>query len=250
MSDHPASFGYRDVPQAEKARMVGDVFSSVARRYDLMNDLMSAGVHRFWKDAMVEWLNPQPGQRVLDVAGGTGDIAFRAAKLARGRGGAARIVVCDINEEMIAEGVRRAAEMDERDVSWTCGDAEKLPIPDSSMDSFTIAFGIRNVTRIEIALAEARRVLKPGGRFLCLEFSRVQAPGLDSLYEHFSFAVLPRLGQWVTKDGEAYRYLAESIRRFPPPAAFGKMIERAGLSRVKLRNLAGGIAAMHSAWRL
>jgi demethylmenaquinone methyltransferase/2-methoxy-6-polyprenyl-1,4-benzoquinol methylase len=245
-----ASFGYRDVPEVEKAGLVRDVFSSVARRYDLMNDLMSGGVHRLWKDAMVEWLNPQPGQHILDVAGGTGDIAFRVAEMARSRGGEASIVVCDVNAEMIAEGVRRADTLGESDVCWLCGDAESLPVHDSSMDACTIAFGIRNVTHIETALAEARRVLRPGGRFLCLEFSHAQLPGLDVLYDRYSFAVLPRLGEWVTKDAEAYRYLAESIRRFPSRTAFAKMIERAGLSRVRMRNLAGGIAAMHSAWRI
>jgi demethylmenaquinone methyltransferase/2-methoxy-6-polyprenyl-1,4-benzoquinol methylase len=245
-----ASFGYRDVPEAEKEELVREVFSSVARRYDVMNDLMSAGVHRLWKDAMVEWLNPQHGQCVLDVAGGTGDIAFRIADMARQRGGEAEITVCDINEEMLTEGVHRAEVADEHAVRWIRGDAQSLPIPDASMDAYTIAFGIRNVTRIEDALKEARRVLKPGGRFLCLEFSRVIAPGLDAIYERYSFSVLPRLGEAVAKDGEAYRYLAESIRRFPPQAAFAKMIERAGLSRVKVRNLSGGIAAMHSAWRI
>jgi demethylmenaquinone methyltransferase/2-methoxy-6-polyprenyl-1,4-benzoquinol methylase len=244
------TFGYREVPASEKPALVRGVFSSVARRYDLMNDLMSGGVHRLWKDAMVEWLNPRPGQRILDVAGGTGDIAFRIAALVRRRGGPASVMVCDINPEMLAEGVRRAEGLDEHELSWICGDGENLPIPGSSMDALTIAFGIRNVTHIETALAEARRVLKPGGRFLCLEFSRVEAPGFDALYERYSFSVLPRLGEWVANDGEAYRYLAESIRRFPPQAAFARLIERAGLSRVKIRNLCGGIAAMHSAWRL
>jgi demethylmenaquinone methyltransferase/2-methoxy-6-polyprenyl-1,4-benzoquinol methylase len=243
-------FGYREVKDEEKATLVRGVFSSVARRYDLMNDLMSGGIHRFWKDAMVEWLNPQPGQRIVDVAGGTGDIAFRIAGLARRRGGSAEIIVCDINAEMLAEGVRRAEELDEQDVLWACGDAERLPISTSSMDACTIAFGVRNVTHVDAALSEACRILKPGGRFLCLEFSRVEMPGLDALYERYSFVVLPRLGEWVAQDGESYRYLAESIRRFPSQAAFGKMIERAGLSRVRIRNLAGGIAAMHSAWRL
>jgi demethylmenaquinone methyltransferase/2-methoxy-6-polyprenyl-1,4-benzoquinol methylase len=151
---------------------------------------------------------------------------------------------------MIDEGVRRAKDADERDVSFACADAERLPVPDSRVDACTVAFGIRNVTNIEAALAEARRVLRPGGRFLCLEFSRVETPGLDALYERYSFAVLPRLGEWVTKDVDAYRYLAESIRRFPPQAEFAKMVARAGFSRVKVRNLAGGIAAMHSAWRI
>ncbi|HEX3674754.1 MAG TPA: bifunctional demethylmenaquinone methyltransferase/2-methoxy-6-polyprenyl-1,4-benzoquinol methylase UbiE [Rhizomicrobium sp.] len=245
-----ASFGFRDVPEDEKEALVREVFSSVAKRYDLMNDLMSGGVHRIWKDAMVEWLNPRPGWHVLDVAGGTGDIAFRIADTARARGGAAAITVCDINADMLGEGVRRAREKGENAVEWICGDAEALPVPDASMDAYTIAFGIRNVTHIDRALAEARRVLKPGGRFLCLEFSRVEAPGLDTLYESFSFSVLPKLGALVAGDEESYRYLAESIRRFPPQAKFAKMIERAGLSRVKVRNLTGGIAAMHSAWKI
>ncbi len=250
MTTPTASFGFREVPEEEKEGLVREVFSSVARNYDVMNDLMSAGVHRLWKDAMVEWLNPQPGQAFLDVAGGTGDIAFRIADLARARGGEAAITVCDINAEMLNEGVRRAHEMGEGAVTWVCGDAEKLPIPDQSMDAYTIAFGIRNVTHIDQALAEARRVLKPGGRFLCLEFSRVEAPGLDAIYERYSFSVLPKLGEWVANDGEAYRYLAESIRRFPAQKPFATMIEKAGLSRVKVRNLTGGIAAMHSAWRI
>jgi demethylmenaquinone methyltransferase/2-methoxy-6-polyprenyl-1,4-benzoquinol methylase len=248
--DAKASFGYRDVPASEKEELVREVFSSVARRYDLMNDLMSGGVHRLWKNVMVEWLNPQSGWRVLDVAGGTGDIAFRISQAVRARGGAAEIVVCDINPEMIAEGRRRAALKDEGGIDWVCGDAEALPVPDASVDAYTIAFGIRNVTHIDRALAEAQRVLKPGGRFLCLEFSRVEAPGLDALYDRFSFSVLPRLGEWVAKDGEAYQYLAESIRRFPPQMAFARMIEQAGLSRVKVRNLTGGIAALHSAWQI
>jgi len=245
-----ATFGYRDVDEHQKPALVRGVFSSVARRYDLMNDLMSGGIHRLWKDAMVEWLNPQPGQCMADVAGGTGDIALRMAAVARVRGGHAQIVVCDASTDMIAEGVIRAREAGETDVRWACGDAEALPLSDGSVDACTIAFGIRNVTHIDRALAEMRRVLKPGGRFLCLEFSRVQAPGLDALYERYSFAVLPRLGEWVAKDADAYRYLAESIRRFPSQSAFARMIERAGLSRVKVRNLAGGIAAMHSAWRI
>jgi len=245
-----ASFGYRDVPEAEKEGLVREVFSSVAKRYDLMNDLMSGGVHRLWKAAMVEWLDPRPGRRVLDVAGGTGDIAFRIADMTRSRGGEADILVCDINADMLGEGVRRAQAKGEGAVSWVCGDAEKLPMPDASMDAYTIAFGIRNVTHVQTALEEARRVLKPGGRFLCLEFSRVEAPGLDALYDAYSMNVLPRLGQMVAGDAEAYRYLAESIRRFPPQREFARMIEKAGLSRVKVRNLTGGIAAMHSAWRI
>jgi demethylmenaquinone methyltransferase/2-methoxy-6-polyprenyl-1,4-benzoquinol methylase len=245
-----ASFGYRDVPEAEKEGLVREVFSSVARRYDLMNDLMSGGIHRLWKDAMVEWLDPRPGQRFLDVAGGTGDIAFRIADAARKRGGEAEIVVCDINADMLNEGVARAEKRGEHAISWVCGDAERLPVPDASVDVYTIAFGIRNVTHIDQALSEARRVLKHGGRFLCLEFSRVEAPGLDALYDVYSMNVLPRIGQMVAGDAQAYRYLAESIRRFPPQREFARMIEKAGLSRVAVRNLTGGIAAMHSAWRI
>jgi demethylmenaquinone methyltransferase/2-methoxy-6-polyprenyl-1,4-benzoquinol methylase len=250
VTNSTASFGFREVPEDQKEGLVREVFSSVAKRYDLMNDLMSGGVHRIWKDAMVEWLNPRAGWRVLDVAGGTGDIAFRIADMARSRGGEAAVTVCDINADMLGEGVRRAEEKGESAIEWICGDAEALPIPDSSVDAYTIAFGIRNVTHIDRALAEARRVLKPGGRFLCLEFSRVEAPGLDALYERFSFSVLPKLGELVAQDADSYRYLAESIRRFPPQAKFANMIEKAGLSRVKVRNLTGGIAAMHSAWKI
>jgi demethylmenaquinone methyltransferase/2-methoxy-6-polyprenyl-1,4-benzoquinol methylase len=250
MSADTASFGYRDVPEAEKEGLVHEVFSSVAKRYDLMNDLMSGGVHRIWKDIFVEWLDPRPGRAYLDVAGGTGDIAFRIAGMARKRGGEAGITVCDINADMLGEGVRRAGSKGEHAIAWVCGDAEKLPVPDASMDAYTIAFGIRNVTHIDKALSEACRVLKPGGRFLCLEFSRVEVPGLDTLYDAYSLNVLPRLGQIVAGDPESYRYLAESIRRFPPQARFAKMIEKAGLGQVRVRNLTGGIAAMHSAWKL
>jgi demethylmenaquinone methyltransferase/2-methoxy-6-polyprenyl-1,4-benzoquinol methylase len=257
--DPTASFGFRDVPEAEKEGLVREVFSSVAARYDVMNDLMSGGIHRIWKDAMVEWLNPQPGWRVLDVAGGTGDIAFRIAEMARVRkkdkGGEPpqnniEVTVCDINEKMVGEGVRRAREKGEGAIAWMVGDAEHLPVPDAHFDAYTIAFGIRNVTHIDAALREAKRVLKPGGRFLCLEFSKVEAPGLDALYDAYSFKLLPRIGGWVAKDEESYRYLAESIRRFPPQADFARMIAEAGLERVKVRNLSGGIAAMHSAWRI
>jgi demethylmenaquinone methyltransferase/2-methoxy-6-polyprenyl-1,4-benzoquinol methylase len=251
MSDpKTASFGFRDVPEAEKEGLVREVFSSVAARYDLMNDLMSAGIHRIWKDAMVEWLNPRPGWTVLDVAGGTGDIAFRIAEMARGRGGEAEVTVCDINAEMLGEGVRRAVEKNEKTIRWMCADAEKLPLPDAHFDAYTIAFGIRNVTHVDAALREARRVLKPGGRFLCLEFSKVDVPGLDRLYDAYSFKLLPRIGGLVAGDEQSYRYLAESIRRFPPQAEFARMIEAAGLGQVKIRNLSGGVAAMHSAWRL
>jgi demethylmenaquinone methyltransferase / 2-methoxy-6-polyprenyl-1,4-benzoquinol methylase len=256
MSDSKtASFGFRDVPEAEKEGLVREVFSSVAARYDLMNDVMSGGVHRIWKDAMVEWLNPQPGWRILDVAGGTGDVAFRVAETVRksskaARDGDARITVCDINADMLGEGRRRAEAKGEGAIEWVCGDAEKLPFPDAQFDAYTVAFGIRNVTHIDAALREARRVLKPGGRFLCLEFSKVNMPGLDALYDAYSFKLLPKMGALVAGDADSYRYLAESIRRFPPPDQFARMIAEAGLDQVKIRTLSGGIAAMHSAWRI
>jgi demethylmenaquinone methyltransferase / 2-methoxy-6-polyprenyl-1,4-benzoquinol methylase len=249
-SQHTASFGFRDVPASEKEKLVHGVFSSVARNYDLMNDLMSGGVHRLWKDAMVDWLNPQPSYKCLDVAGGTGDIAFRIAKSTRRKGRAADITVCDINPDMLAEGVKRAEVLGEKSIGWVAGDAQALPMPDNSFDTYTVAFGIRNVTCIDKALEEARRVLKPGGRFLCLEFSQVVVPGLDVLYDKFSFHILPKLGEVVAGDRDAYQYLIESIRRFPPQAKFGRMIEDAGLSHVTIRNLSGGIAAMHSAWKI
>ena len=236
------TFGFRDIPAAEKPARVREVFNSVAGRYDLMNDLMSAG-------AFVDWLNPQPGISHLDVAGGTGDIAFRIAERVSTRRGAAEISVCDINFEMLARGVARAAKTP-LGITWLCGDAEDLPIESASRDSYTIAFGIRNVTHIDEALTEAYRVLKPGGRFLCLEFSRVKAPGLDKLYDLYSFEVLPRLGEAVAGDGKAYTYLAESIRRFPSQKRFARMIAAAGFSEVKYRNLSGGIAAMHSGWKV
>ncbi len=254
--NNTASFGFRDVPEAEKEGLVREVFSSVAARYDLMNDVMSVGVHRIWKDAMVEYLNPQPGWKTVDVAGGTGDIAFRIVEMARarslqGRGGDdAAVTVCDINEQMVGEGKRRAETKGEGAITWTVGDAEALPIPDASVDAYTIAFGIRNVTHIDKALSEARRVLKPGGRFLCLEFSQVDVPGLDTIYDAYSFKLLPKMGAWVAGDAESYRYLAESIRRFPTREKFAGMIRDAGLSQVKVRVLSGGIAAMHSAWKI
>jgi demethylmenaquinone methyltransferase/2-methoxy-6-polyprenyl-1,4-benzoquinol methylase len=251
MSDSKtASFGFRDVPEAEKEGLVHEVFSSVAARYDLMNDVMSGGIHRIWKDALVEWLNPRPGWCVLDVAGGTGDIAFRIAEMVRARGGEAALTVCDINPDMLGEGRRRAEAKGESAIDWVCGDAESLPFADAQFDAYTIAFGIRNVTHIDAALREARRVLKPGGRFLCLEFSKVNMPGLDALYDAYSFKLLPKMGALVAGDAQSYRYLAESIRRFPPPDQFARMIANAGLDQVKIRTLSGGIAAMHSAWRI
>ncbi len=239
-------FGFRQVREADKADMVRAVFDSVAANYDLMNDLMSLGVHRLWKAAMIDWLRPRADMTLVDVGGGTGDIAFRF----RERGGGP-VTVVDVNRQMLAHGRARAAERGLVDgIAWLTGDAEALPLGDCVADAYTTAFCLRNVTRIDRALAEARRVLKPGGRFLCLEFSRVALPVLDKLYDAWSFKVLPALGQRVADDRDAYRYLAESIRRFPPQEAFAKMIAKAGLGQVKVRNLTGGIAALHSAWRL
>jgi demethylmenaquinone methyltransferase/2-methoxy-6-polyprenyl-1,4-benzoquinol methylase len=250
-SDQTTHFGFRDVPLEEKQTLVNDVFHSVAQRYDLMNDLMSGGLHRVWKDIMVNTLNPPKGDRayaLLDVAGGTGDVAFRAAK-ASGTG--FRATVCDINADMLSVGRDRAAKrrLDDR-VSFVEGNAEELAFPDRSFDGYTIAFGIRNVPQIDRALKEAYRVLRPGGRFLCLEFSSVDVPGLDRLYDLFSFRVIPQLGRAVTGDAESYRYLVESIRKFPKPAAFADMIRGAGFGRVKWQTLSGGIVALHSGWRL
>jgi demethylmenaquinone methyltransferase/2-methoxy-6-polyprenyl-1,4-benzoquinol methylase len=241
-------FGFRNVDEGAKEDLVREVFSSVARRYDLMNDLMSAGVHRLWKDAMIDWLAPRPA-RFLDVAGGTGDIACRIASATAGHAGSSSIVCCDINAEMLQEGIGRASNQSYSGIRWVCANAETLPFPASFFDAYTIGFGIRNMTHIERALSEAHRVLKPGGRFLCLEFSRVEIPGLDALYDAYSFNVLPWLGKVVAGDAEPYRYLAESIRRFPSQRLFAKMIASSGFGRVQVRNLGGGIAALHSAWK-
>jgi demethylmenaquinone methyltransferase / 2-methoxy-6-polyprenyl-1,4-benzoquinol methylase len=245
-----ADFGFRRVPREAKAPLVRAVFDSVAGRYDLMNDLMSGGIHRWWKGEMIAWLAPRSGQKLIDVAGGTGDIAYRAVKrLNPEKGGAA--VVCDANEPMLEIG--RARAIDDgilAGLEWVCGDAEALPFADLSADLYTIAFGLRNVTHIERALAEARRVLKPGGRFMCLEFAPAVVPWLAAAYDLYSFRVLPLIGQVVTGDRDAYTYLVESIRRFPPQTALCELIEAAGLERVRFRNLTGGIAALHSAWRI
>jgi demethylmenaquinone methyltransferase/2-methoxy-6-polyprenyl-1,4-benzoquinol methylase len=256
--DDTADFGFRAVPAADKSGLVRSVFDSVAGRYDLMNDLMSGGIHRLWKGALIDWLNPRPGQHLLDVAGGTGDIAFRFLERTRPRNvpegdtpPAARVTVCDINAKMVAVGRDRAIDRGLLGgIDWVCGDAEKLPVPDGSVDCCTIAFGLRNVTRIDAALAEMRRVLRPGGRFICLEFSKVTAPMLAGPYDVYSFQVLPRLGRWVAGDEEAYRYLAESIRRFPPQDELVERMQAVGFAQVKYRNLTGGIAALHSGWRL
>jgi len=243
-----ADFGYRRVPAAARDGLVRGVFDSVARRYDLMNDLMSGGVHRLWKAALIDMVAPRAGMHLLDVAGGTGDVASRFLDRAKGD---ARVTVCDINPSMLEVGRDRALDHGiARGIEWVCGTAEALPLPDMSVDAYTIAFGLRNVTHIDRALAEARRVLKPGGRFFCLEFSRVAVPFLGELYDRYSFSVVPRIGEVVTGDRAAYRYLVESIRKFPPQEALAGRIEAAGLERVAWRNLSGGIAAIHSAWRL
>ena len=243
-------FGYKQVPLSEKQGLVDDVFHKVADRYDLMNDLMSGGLHRAWKDAMVTMLNPPRKDRyaVVDVAGGTGDVAFRVAAAG---GPATAVTVCDINPDMLAVGRARARERGlDGVVTFIAGNAEALPFPDCSQDACTIAFGIRNVPRIEVALREFYRVLRPGGRFLCLEFSAVDVPGLDALYDFYSFNVIPALGRAVAGDADSYRYLVESIRRFPRPHAFTDMIAAAGFRRVGHRVLTGGVVALHSAWRL
>jgi demethylmenaquinone methyltransferase/2-methoxy-6-polyprenyl-1,4-benzoquinol methylase len=240
-------FGFRPVDPEGKAPLVRQVFDSVAQRYDVMNDLMSAGIHRLWKSTLVDMVAPRPGMVLLDVAGGTGDVALRFLE----RAPAGFVHVVDINERMIRVGRDRAIDRGVLDnVDWTVGDAERLPVASRSVDAYTIAFGLRNVTRIDAAIAEAHRVLRPGGRFFVLEFSRVVVPLLAGLYERYSFSVLPRLGQLVAGDRESYQYLVESIRRFPDQEALAGRIRAAGFGQVRYRNLTGGIAAIHSGWRL
>jgi len=244
-------FGFRSVGIDHKQAMVDEVFDRVAPRYDLMNDLLSGGLHRVWKDILATAVNPPRNERpfsALDVAGGTGDVAFRIAEA--GSGGT-KVTVCDINEEMLAVGRKRAAQrgLDGR-VRFVAGNAESLPFADSDFDACTVAFGVRNMPRIDIALAEFFRVLRPASRFLCLEFSSVDVPGFDAVYDFYSFNVIPALGWAVAGDAEAYRYLVESIRRFPKPQAFAEMITAAGFRRVSFRVLTGGVVALHSGWRL
>ena len=244
-----ADFGFRQVAVGDKQGLVDDVFRSVANRYDLMNDLMSGGLHRAWKDALVTAVNPPTGERpfaLLDIAGGTGDVA---ARVLAGGGAGTRVTVLDINPEMLEVG-RSRLRAHGHGATFIEGNAESLPFCARSFDTVTIAFGIRNVARIAAALAEAHRVLRVGGRFLCLEFSTVDVPGLDALYDFYSFNVIPALGGIVTGDAQAYRYLVESIRRFPAPASFARMMREAGFARVSFERMSGGIVALHSGWRL
>jgi demethylmenaquinone methyltransferase/2-methoxy-6-polyprenyl-1,4-benzoquinol methylase len=240
-------FGFQDVPESEKSGMVHGVFSSVAGRYDLMNDLMSGGVHRLWKDAMMDWLAPRDGQRLLDVAGGTGDVAFRFLKRAPG----AEATVLDMTEAMLVAGRERAeATVFAERLDWVVGDAMALPFASNSFDAYTISFGIRNVTRIADALSEAFRVLKPGGRLMVLEFSRIPNDLAQWAYDKYSFNVIPTMGQAVTGDRDSYQYLVESIRKFPDQESFAAMIRAAAFSQVKYRNLTMGVAALHSGWKI
>ena len=239
-----ASFGFREVPAEEKAGLVRGLFDRVANRYDLMNDLMSLGVHRLWKNQFVRKLKPRPGQHVLDMAGGTGDIAFRIAE----RG--AQVTVADINPEMLAVGRQRAERRGLQGLLWAEENAETLTFPDQTFDAYTIAFGIRNVTHIDKALAEAHRVLRTGGRFLCLEFSTTTWPGFRQVYDRYSHDIVPRIGKAVAQDEDSYRYLIESIRRFPDMPTFKRMIETAGFSQVTVEPILGGAVAIHSGWKI
>ena len=246
----PSPFGARDVSPVEKPALVRQVFESVATRYDLMNDLMSGGVHRFWKDAAAARLNPQPGETIIDCAGGTGDMArrfARDAKSARARRGghAARIVVVDFTHRMVAAGKQRGRD---EAILWSVGDAQALPLPDASADGYCIAFGLRNVTHIDVALREARRVLRPGGRFLCLEFSRPTAPALRKAYDAYSMAIIPAVGGIIARDRPSYQYLVDSIRRFPDQRCLSEMMVEAGFAQVSVTNMTGGVCALHQGW--
>lgn len=247
-------FGFKRVRAEEKTGMVQDVFASVAGNYDVMNDLMSGGLHRLWKDHLVSLMNPKAGQTILDVAGGTGDIALRCWKRAKAK---ADIIVCDLNPAMLEQGRAKAIDhgilphpSSHPSIQWITGNAEELPIPSRSIDTYSIAFGLRNVTRIDKALAEAERVLKPGGRFFCMEFSPGVTPALKPFYEQYCLHILPWLGEHVAKDRGAYQYLAESILRFPPQADLAARMEKAGLQQAKWINLTGGIAVIHSGWKI
>ncbi|GAA5054184.1 bifunctional demethylmenaquinone methyltransferase/2-methoxy-6-polyprenyl-1,4-benzoquinol methylase UbiE [Erythrobacter westpacificensis] len=237
------SFGYEDVAPEEKTQRVGAVFSNVARKYDIMNDAMSGGMHRLWKDQFVRRVKPQPGEAILDMAGGTGDIAFRMANKG------AEVVVADINQDMLDVGIERAMERGIDGLSWSCQNAEQLSYPDKQFDAYTIVFGIRNVTHIDKALAEAHRVLKYGGRFYCMEFSTTEWPGFKEVYDLYSHKLMPKIGKAIAGDEESYRYLAESIRRFPKPPEFEAMIRRAGFVRTRVEKILGGAVNIHSGWK-
>ena len=246
-SDDTTHFGYETIPEAEKAGRVHGVFTSVASRYDVMNDVMSLGIHRLWKDAMMDWLAPRAGQRLLDVAGGTGDVAFRFLR----RAPSAKATVLDLTESMLDAGRERAeAESLVGRLDWVVGDAMALPFEDRSFDVYTISFGIRNVTRIQDALSEAYRVLKPGGRLMVLEFSQIPNEMMQRAYDLYSFNVIPRMGQAIARDRVSYQYLVESIRRFPNQETFAGTIRDAGFEQVRYRNLSMGIAALHSGWKI
>ncbi|WP_209834149.1 bifunctional demethylmenaquinone methyltransferase/2-methoxy-6-polyprenyl-1,4-benzoquinol methylase UbiE [Ruegeria sp. HKCCE3926] len=245
--DKTTHFGFETVPEAEKAGRVQGVFNSVASKYDVMNDVMSMGIHRVWKDAMMDWLAPRPGQRLLDVAGGTGDISFRFLK----RAGHGHATVLDLTEPMLIEGRQRAeADRMSGSLNWVVGDAMALPFEDNTFDVYTISFGIRNVTRPQEALNEAYRVLKPGGRLMVLEFSQLPNEGLQKLYDLYSFNVIPRMGKLIANDYDSYQYLVESIRKFPDQETFLNMVRTAGFENAKYRNLSMGIAALHSGWKI
>ncbi len=246
-SEKTTHFGFETVPESAKAGRVQGVFGSVANRYDIMNDVMSGGIHRLWKDAMMDWLAPVAGQRLLDVAGGTGDIAFRFLK----RAGQGQATVLDLTQEMLDEGRKRAeADQMSEQLDWLVGDAMALPFPNASFDVYTISFGIRNVTRPQDALNEAFRVLRPGGRLMVLEFSQIPNAALQWAYDRYSFNLIPAMGQLIANDRDSYQYLVESIRKFPDQEQFLAMVRRAGFENAKYRNLSAGIACLHSGWKI